>query len=234
MDSLSFYIVFHQKLFPENTPDYACFTYVAVNEAIPKEIDRGRLKHPILYEYDVHNYNPMYQMLKFRENSVILNMPAPLTPFIGFGQYDMRFVPEKFMSMIHHLKGYNTMVGFFPYRIEVIQDVLNADQWNEVLDVYNKHNTTAHRLQSLYDMPFFLMNTYILPSWFYLGLQSTLKSVLPTVIRFLQWNMKHIAGTLERVNSLIIACALKEGKLECLISDAIEDVREQTLTTANG
>jgi hypothetical protein len=67
-----------------------------------------------------------------------------------------------------------------------------------------------------------------------MSLQSTLKSVLPTVIRLLQWNMRHIAGTLERVNSLIIACALKEGILECVVSDAIEDVREQTITTANG
>ena len=234
MESLTFYIVFHQKIFPEKTPDYDCFTYVAVNEAIPKEIDVGSLKHPILYEYDVPNYNPMYQMLKFRENSVILNMPAPLTPFVGLGQDDMRFVPEKFASMMRSVDGYNKMVGFFPYRMDVIQDVLNADHWNEVLDVYNKTNKTHHRLHDLRGTPFFLMNTYILPSWFYMSLQSTLKSVLPTVIRLLQWNMRHIAGTLERVNSLIIACALKEGILECVASDAIQDVREQTIATDKG
>jgi hypothetical protein len=41
--------------------------------------------------------------------------------------------------------------------------------------------------------------------------------------------MRHIAGTLERTNSLIIACALKESILKCALSDAITDVSSQKI-----
>ena len=73
------------------------------------------------------------------------------------------------------------------------------------------------------------MNTYIIPSWFYTKLQATVKTMLPLVFKFLKYDMRHIAGTLERLNSLLIACAIDENVLIYSISDAISDNRSQTI-----
>ena len=120
-------------------------------------------------------------------------------------------------------------IGFFPYNITVIKDIVTKEQWAQLLSLYNAEHKTEHSIDTLVDTPFFLMNTYILPSWFYIKLQKQLRSFLPHILKFLNYNMRHIAGTLERTNALIIACALKEGTLIAGISDAITDVREQTM-----
>jgi len=229
MESLSFFIIFHKKLFPENTPNFPCFQYLGANELVKKEITTDTLNHPIVYEYDMPGYNPMYQMLQFCDNSIILNFPAPSTPFCGFCQYDMRIDAVAFNNTVEHLKDYKTMVGFFPYPIEVIQDILNKAQWNAILDIYNTENSTNHTVDNLNGIPFFLMNTYILPTWFFMKLQSQLRRFLPTILQNLNYNMRHVAGTLERTNALLIACALKEGKLVGLISNAIKDEPAQKL-----
>lgn len=121
------------------------------------------------------------------------------------------------------------MVGFYPYNVQTIQDVLRKEQWNEILDIYNVMNNTIHTLDDFNEYPFFLMNTWILPSWFYRKLQLTLHKVLPTICKFLNYNMRHMAGTLERTNALIIACALKENTLIGVMSDAIIENRSQTM-----
>jgi hypothetical protein len=227
MELLSFYIIFHKKLFPENIPNLPCFTYLGANENVKKEI--SSLNHPVVYEYDIDGYNPMYQMLQFCDNSIILNFPSPPTPFVGFCQYDMAINEDKFKLIFNHLDNHNKMVGFFPSNIIIIQDILKKEQWNQILNVYNSEHSTNHSIDNLSNIPFFLMNTYILPSWFYTKLQKQLRKFLPYILKFLNYNMRHIAGTLERTNALIIACALKEGALIAKINNAITDVRKQTL-----
>jgi hypothetical protein len=230
MDSLSFYIVFHQKLFPENTPKYSCFKYIGVNENIKKEIDLDKLQHPVIYEYDIPTYNPIYQILKLCENSVILNLPAPPTPFIGLCQYDMRINSEEFNFIFDNLDTYKSMIGFFAYHIDTIQDdVFSKKDWEEVLNIYNSDNKTSHTIELLEDIPFFLMNTYILPSWFFTKLQLQLKRLLPVILKLLDYNIRHMGGTLEATNALIIACAIKEGTLFCKISNAIQDEETQKI-----
>ena len=226
---LTFYVIFHQKIFPENIPDNKVFKYLAANELVNKEIDANKLKHEIIYEYNTPNYNPLYQMLKFCDNSIILNIQPPPTPFVGFCQYDMSINSDKFNPIQKYLDGNNKMIGFFPYPINVIFDILKPDQWNEVLSVYNNNNNTTHLIENFTDLPFFLMNTYIIPSWFFTKIQTNLKSILPTIFKLLNYNMRHIAGTLERTNSLIIACALKEGVLKCALSDSITDIASQKI-----
>jgi hypothetical protein len=226
---LTFYVIFHQKIFPENIPNNKCFKYLGVNELIKKEIDTDKLKHELIYEYNMPGYNPIYQMIKFCENSVLLNISSPPTPFVGFGQYDMSINSDKFNLIKTYLDGNNKMIGFFPHPVNTICDILNTSQWNDVLTVYNNNNNTHHQIETLKDYPFFLLNTYIIPSWFFVKLQKNLKSLLPIILKFLNYNMRHVAGTLERVNSLIIACALKEGVLKCAVSDSITDVDHQKI-----
>jgi len=226
---LTFFIIFHQKNFPENTPDLSCFVYLGANELVKKEIHPDT-KHPIMYEYDTPSYNPIYQMLNFCDNSIILNISPPPSKFIGLCQYDMHIDKDKMITAIDSLSQENSMVGFYAYYSDAICDLLDSEDWKLILDVYNKNNNTSHSFDSLAETPFFLLNTFILPSKFFVKLQSTLKSLLPTVFKILTYNLKHIAGTLERTNSLIIACAIKEGTLIPHFSDAFTDNREQTAT----
>jgi hypothetical protein len=226
-ETLTFYVIFHQKNFPENIPDINCFVYLGANERVQKEIHPDT-KHPIVYEYDTPSYNPIYQMLNFCDNSVILNIQPPPTHFIGICQYDMNINKENMILAMNSLNEPNSMVGFYDYHVETILDVLNEDDYNSMLDIYNAKFNTSHTIESLSDTPLFLLNTFIIPSYFFLHLQSTLKLLLPTVFKLLKYDMRHIAGTLERVNALIIACAIKEKALIHFFSDAITDVREQT------
>lgn len=227
--SLSFYIIFHSKIYPTNTPDYPCFIYLAANELIKKDIDTNVLKHPIVNEYDVPGYNPMYQMLKFCDNSIILNFPPPPTPFVGFCQYDMVIDPLKFQIVLDNIYNVNGAIGFYALPIDSIFDKLSKSEWNSILDYYNSINNTSHSIDTLKDYPFFFMNTYILPSWFYTRLQQNLKKMLPLVLKLLQYNMKHIAGTLERLNALLIVCGIVEKAINFSISDAITDNRSQQI-----
>jgi hypothetical protein len=227
--SLSFYIIFHSKLYPQNTPDYPCFIYLAVNELIKKDIDTKLLKHPIINEYDLPAYNPIFQMLHFNENSVILNFPSPPTPFVGFCQYDMVIDPLKFQIVLNNISNINGAIGFYPYPIVALIDILNESQWNEILELYNSIHKTSHSMYSLKEYPFFFMNTYILPSWFYTRLQQNLKKLLPLVFKILEYKMKHLGGTLERLNALLIVCGIAEKIINFSISDAISDNRSQTI-----
>jgi hypothetical protein len=228
MESLSFYIIFHSTIYPTNTPDYPCFIYLAANELIKKNIPTD-IKHAIINEYDVPGYNPMYQMLKFCDNSIILNFPAPPSPFVGFCQYDMVIDPLKFKLVVDNISNINGAIGFYPYPINFIFDVLSIAQWDEILSFYNSINNTSHSINTLKDYPFFLMNTYILPSWFYTRLQINLKKLLPLVFKFLNYNMRHIAGSIERLNALLIVCGISEKKINYSISDAIKDDRSQNI-----
>jgi hypothetical protein len=230
MDLLTHYVIFHKVIFQENIPDLDCFVYLGANESIKKEIDPTNLKHRLRFEYATPGYNQMYQMLDFRDNSVLLNYPSPPTSYVGFCQYDMPVDKIKFTECLKELSTVNNLlVGFFPYSFHTICDVLDVNKWNSVLSVYNTKYNTRHTMNDLEQIPFFLMNTYILPSWYYTKQQENLKILLPFIIKHLNYSMIHIAGTMERLNALLIACAIVEGTLTCYISDAITDNRNQTV-----
>lgn len=230
MENLRFYIIFHKKLYPQNTPSQSCIRYLAANELIRKEIDISSLKHAIETEYDIPGYNPMYQILNFCDNSIILNVPAPPTPYIGFAQYDMKIDEAKFQLVIDTLGKSNgkSVVGFYPYPMGVIMDVLQESDWSDILGEYNKANKTEHTISALSKYPYLLMNAYILPSWYYTRHQQNLKRLLPSIIKKLNYSMRHIAGTLERTNALLIACGMEERLFDVIVSDAMTDDRTQT------
>lgn len=227
-DKLTHYIIFHKKLYPENTPDFPCFRYLGANEMIPKEINVRMLSHPVLWEYGFPGYNPIYQQLIFRDLSVYLNIPAPSTEFVGFCQYDMPINKDKFQLVLDNLR-HNTFVGFFLYRQEQICDVLSLDKWSEVLSEYNKRNMTSHTMNDLKVVPYFLMASFVMPTWFFCKLQSELRLLLPIIFRLLNYDMRHIAGTLERTTALIIACSIKEGRLDAKLSDALDHSNTQRI-----
>lgn len=227
-DRLTHYIIFHKKLYPENTPDFPCFRYLAANENIPKEIDNLKIKHPISAEYGFPGYNPIYQQLNFCDQSVYLNIPAPSTEFIGICQYDMPINKDKFQLVLNNLVG-NTVVGFFMFKMSNIFDILTMDSWQTVLNGYNQRNNTNHKMNDFRDTPFFLMSSFVMPTWFFVKIQNELRASLPVIFKILRYDLRHITGTLERTTALLIACAIKEQKINMKISDALGHSESQRI-----
>jgi hypothetical protein len=52
--------------------------------------------------------------------------------------------------------------------------------------------------------------------------------LLPRILETLQWDTRHLAGTLERVFALCISCAITEGKFRHILKlEGIEHVDNQ-------
>ena len=218
---LTFYIVFHKDLFPSNTATFTTreikelFTWVGVNKNISKIIPFQMAGYPLIYEYRMRFYNPSFQLNNFYQNSVFFHLyrnPEYLqSKFVGFGQYDMKFdrsaIPARLVD--------DHVYGYFPYENEAIWNLLPIVYWQSCfLDPYNKQYGTSHTFDDLSQYPFFLYHTFILPTSFFMQIMPFVERNTNTLLAGLQNNTRHIAGTLERVFALCIACGLAEGVLK--------------------
>lgn len=103
--NLKVFIVFHQivdedVLFTKYSPEYVknTFAYYCVNEVIEKYEIPKKYGLPIIYEYELPNYNPFLQLRSYMETSAYLhiynnNLHKNLD-FVGICQYDMLHVEE--------------------------------------------------------------------------------------------------------------------------------------------
>ncbi len=227
--TLSFCIVFHQRLFYSNTKDFTreeiekYFLWIGVNEKIPKQIADKAKDYPILYEYKMPHHCPLFQMLNFYQNSVFFHLARnpDLIPckYIGFGQYDMKIQADKFRAIANLLENdtADKIIGVFPYDFITLYNLLNPQQWKEYfLKPYNEFYGTSHTLEALQPVPLFLLHTFILPKWFFLHMMRFVEHLLPTTLKMLNWDTKHLAGTLERIFALCISCGIVEGKFRHL------------------
>jgi len=217
---LTFYIVFHKCIYPENTKAFSrdqiknIFTWIAVNKSIPKEIPFTMLSYPILYEWKMRFYNPSLQSDRYYQNSVFFhlyrNQEYLKSKFIGFGQYDMQFERSSIPTVLidDHVYGY-WLAG-----IESVTEPYPVDWWKSFfLDPYNAFYGTSHTFEDIYTQPLFIYHTFIIPTSYFLRLMPFIEHDTTIILSYLQ-TTKHIAGTLERVFAMCIACALLEGTLK--------------------
>jgi len=230
MKPLTFYIVFHKNLFEVNTAGFTdsekknVFCWVGVNEKVSKEIPTGLVQMPILYEYEMTNYTPLYQMSNFYQNSVFFhlyeNQHLLKSKYVGFGQYDMSYSAESFRQMYSLIENDNADKLFpaFVYSFEHLFNLLQSAEWNEFfIKPYNEFHGTQHTLESLSTVPLFLMHTFIMPTWYFIHMMRFVKHLLPTTLKSLNWETRHLAGTLERVFALCLSAAVIEGKFKSVI-----------------
>lgn len=220
MQPLTFYIIFHKDLFPSNTDAFSTreikniFTWVGVNEAIQKTIPLRMLGYPFIYEYKMRLYNPVFQKNNFYQNSVFFhlyrNQSYLNSKFVGFGQYDMKFDRSSIpVALID-----DHVYGYFPYENEAIWNLFPREFWQAVfLDEYNQYYTTSHTFEDLSRYPFFLYHTFILPTSVFIHIMPFIEHVTNVLLVKLP-TTRHIAGSLERVFALCIACSLVENKLK--------------------
>jgi hypothetical protein len=224
--TLTFHIIFHTRLYKDNLDGFTekelaeWFSWAAVSEKTPKQIPDWIPPNQLIYEYKLKNYNPMYQMLFFYQNSFffhLLDNPELLNSrYIGFGQYDMKFNAAEFRTCVEKLEhNSNKMIGFFPYDTKEML-CNHKDEYKDYdtyfIKPYEEYYNVTHTLENLSKWPLFLIHTYILPTWFFKNMMEFIKWNIPNIMRKLKWSPLHIAGTLERMLSLYISAGIEEGR----------------------
>jgi hypothetical protein len=218
---LTFYIVFHSALYPENTEGFSTqeiqdtFVWVGVNSRIRKTTPLKMINYPFIYEYKMRLYNPMFQNNYYYQNSVFFHLyknPQYLqSKFIGFAQYDMKIerqsIPTKLMD--------DYVYGYIPHTSDAIWNFYDLEFWKTCfLDEYNKFYGYAHTMDNICKQSLFFYHTFIIPTSFFLHIMPFVEYETSVILKKLDNNTSHIAGTLERVFALCIACGLTEGRLK--------------------
>ena len=230
MKTLNLYIVFHKDIYESNTSSFTqdsmkrLLRWVAVNEAIPKEIPSWLPQECLLREWEMPIYNPLYQMTHFYQNSFFLhlhwNKSFQSSKYVGFAQYDMSIDAKELEEIEKALESDNGegLCIAFAYPFITLYNFRKEDYWQETfVNPYNEFYGTKHTIKSLEQLPLFLLHTFIIPSWFFDHMMQFLDKNMNAILKSLGWNTQHLAGTLERFFALSISCAILEGKLRRVI-----------------
>jgi hypothetical protein len=219
---LTFYIIFHRDVLPENTRDYTLdelrerFLWVSVNDAIPKSIPAD---FPCLAERSFPTYVPDLQATNFYQNSVFFHLfwnPSFLTSeFVGFGQYDMEITKQEFETSLSLLTSPRVVVSFMSHTFADTPQVYGPTMWGTMfMRPYNVFRHKNHQFKDLESYPMCLYHTFILPRWLFVEMMEFADWNLPNLRRCTKYDTRHLAGTLERVFAFYIACAAREGRID--------------------
>ena len=228
MNSLKFFIVFHNKVTDpctELTRDEKCnmLRWVAVNKKIPKHIDDSIPTECIINEWDLYQHNPFLQMNNMNENSVIqhfINNPQLYNDakYIGLGQYDMKLDATVFRNLVDTIKNDNTVDAYFPfmYHIYHLYNRFPPKFWTDnFIEHYNKKFNTTHTLDELCRHGFIpLINCFVIPVQIWKDLVEFSVFITPYILQGLEWDIQHLGGTMERVHGLYLLCLINERKIE--------------------
>jgi len=241
---LLIYIIYHKNTYPENTSSFSDlelrkhFVWVAVNESILKIEDKWIPSECLVKEWELNTYLPLLQMSNFYQNSVFFhlywNKDLLKSKYIGFAQYDMNFSSvenRNIFRMIENDVG-DKVFGSYPYNFQAIYGILTKPMWEEYfLNPYNEYYNTSHSFNDIEDIPLFLLHTFIIPKWFFLHMMGFVEKMYIGILRALQWNTRHLAGTMERVFALCISFGIKENKFRLVTQwDGVNHIDTQRVS----
>jgi hypothetical protein len=193
--------------------------FVCVNEKLPKVVPAEFPTECIMNEWDIPNYEAYYQANYFYQNSFFFNLMNVIDTMgldqVGFAQYDMIFTPE----ILDHIKETcvdpKAAVGFYPFSIEALFDVLQPDLWQFVIQQYsNFFDVAVTDVSRLDTMKLALFHTFVIPVETYKRMMAFTKSILQSAIAFLGNDATHVAGTLERVFALFLNLEIINGNMK--------------------
>ena len=223
---MDIFIIFHNSIFIVNYSSFSIaekrrfLRWVAVNEGIPKIFPPLLSPSCLIFEHSLPIFDPLLQYANFYQNSfffhLAMNPSITQKEYVGFAQYDMNLPAELFRTIEAKIleKGAPTVYGMYPYPFEALySNPLSEEDWRELLRLYNSHSNTNHDFESLKLLPLFLCHTFILPTSVFLESMEFVRKTVPFCFRKLQWNTRHLAGTLERIIAITISCKILEKKL---------------------
>ena len=218
-------IVGHQKFYPQTVEGISeddlkkYVKFVCVNEDLPKDIPAEYPKECIMNEWDIPEYESFYQKNNFYQNSVFFNLMNVIDTLgldhIGFAQYDMVFTPEIFDQIKEKCKDPKAVVGFYPYPIESLFEILQPGAWQFLIQKYsNFFDVAVDDVDKLDTMNFALFHTFVIPVENYKRMMCFSKDILKNVTSLLGNDTRHMAGTLERVFALFLNLEIITGNMK--------------------
>jgi hypothetical protein len=223
-NDIQIFIVFHKHIFDkcyENIPNdilYKYFTFVGVNEKIPKSYTKDKYK--VINEWELPIYDKTFQERGYNENSAIYHVYANNLhkdyKYIGFFQYDMMFNDNIIRYLQSHIS--QTPICFY---FECFNfNFCSYESWHDpyVLNLILKDYEEFHNKPFTKDYQYPLFNSYVIPV-------ETYEKVMKWVTQFYDklyplepksgyiYNFSVIAGIYER----IMAYAIGEENLNYII-----------------
>lgn len=235
------YVVYHKILHKENIQGFSedllnHLCWAAVNEEIVKEYP-DYVKGRLIQEWDMKEFSPLYQMLHWQQNSfmhhLFYNQHLINTKYVGFAQYDQYLNAEEFQRLSDILKNDkgDKLIACFSYPFGACCDILSREEWDEVfIKTYNSFYKMNHTLEDLERMPMFLFHTFLIPTWFFNHMMPFIEHITPKIVKKLGWNIRHLAGTLERVYAFCLAMGMLEGKFRQVIHFKGIELRDEQRT----
>jgi len=213
---IRWHVIFHERLYAEHYNELSLddmkkhIRFVGVNELYAKTIPESLPREIIVYEKDFPGYNPLLQMNRYYESSVMFHLfrhPELLqgVDFVGFCQYDMNF-PKTSMDQIKAIRNYDTtlvcqsesnpnLIFSNPYTIQ---------DWEKVVAHFNSSHATNFTLQDLGRFPMVLYHSYGMSKKNFLTMMKWIESVQPLMLSLLKFDKKHLCGTIERFYGVYI------------------------------
>ena len=218
-------IVGHQKFYAKTVEGISeddlkkYVKFVCVNEDLPKDIPAEYPKECIINEWDIPEYESFYQKNNFYQNSVFFNLMNVIDTLgldqIGFAQYDMVFTPEIFDQIKEKCQDPKAAVGFYPYPVEPLFEILQPGVWQFIIQKYsNFFDISVDDVDKLDTMKLALFHTFVIPVENYKRMMCFSKDILKNVTAFLGNNTRHMAGTLERVFALFLNLEILTGNMK--------------------
>lgn len=229
MAPFTLFIVYHKILHEKNIENFSeplldSLCWVAVNEEIQEKDYPKYTEGRLIKEWEMKEYSPLYQMLHWQQNSVFhhlyKNLDLIKTKYVGFAQYDQKLDAKQFEELINTLNSEkrSVLVATFAYNFQGACEIVSEEEWQVLfLDEYNRKYKEAHTMEEIKQMPMFLLHTFIIPKWYFEYMMPFIEEITPKILKRLNWQIRHLAGTLERVYALFLACGLLEQKFQRLI-----------------
>ena len=224
--NIQIFVVFHRNLFDEcykNIPPDVLqkyFTFVAVNESIPKKYTAGKYK--ILNEWELPVYDRTFQERGYHENSVIYHVYANNLhkdyTHIGFFQYDMVFSD----NIIDFIQMHGGARKYFPMSLYTF----NGCRWGEdaTLEYVIKDYESFFNVKFSRTCQYPLLNSYVIPIDTY---EKVMKWIVQLYPKFYPWCVQppnrthfgHIGGIYER----FMAYAIGEENMRPVVVNVTHD-----------
>jgi hypothetical protein len=205
-------IIFHERLYADHYKTLPRedmrrhIQFIGVNELYEKTIPPEIPRECVVYEKDFPGYDPLLQMCRYYESSVMFNLhrtPSLLdgTSFVGFGQYDMTF-PAAAMEQIKAIPPEdNDDVLVYQSQSDprlLFNNPLTVEEWRAVVAHFNEHHGSQFGLEDVLTKPFLLFHSYGMSVKQFHIMMKWIVAVQPLMLRFLRFDKRHVCGTIER------------------------------------
>lgn len=228
---IQLFVVFHKNIYDEcylNIPDDILrnyFTFVAVNEKIPKIYTSNKYK--VINEWEMPVYDKSFQERGYNENSAIYHIYANqlhrIYEYVGFFQYDMKFTS----NVVDYILQNCNKQTYFSYYTNDFR-FCNQTTWNELSTsnyVIRDYETFFNREFSKNEQ-YPLYNTYVISNETFDKIMKWVETLYmklyPQCVSYPnKTHHGHIGGIYER----IMGFAIGQERLNCkplpIIHDAV-------------